>query len=180
MARNSLAEPLGALDAKVRQGLRSWPRRLHTELKMTTILVTHDQEEASEVFHSPASEFVMDFLGNVNVSRSRVEQGRAVWGSGTVDVPDLMSRSSRQANVYIRPHELKLSRSLNGTAGIAVRVNRIDPARSYAKVVETPSEGADIQVDLPFEQFLALKLECGDKAYVTPQKVRVFSPEYEI
>lgn len=196
-----LDEPFGALDAKVRQGLRSWLRRLHSELKMTTILVTHDQEEAlevadrvvvmnqatieqvgtpSEVFHSPASEFVMDFLGNVNVFRGRVEQGRAVWGNGTVDIPDLMSRSSGQANVYIRPHELKLSRSLNGTAGIAARVNRINPAGSYAKVVVTPSEGADIQVDLPFEQFLALELECGDEVYVTPQKVRVFSPEYEI
>ena len=87
-----LDEPFGALDAKVRQGLRTWLRRLHDEMHITSILVTHDQEEAlevadrivvmnqakieqvgtpDEVFHNPASEFVMDFLGNVNVFHGR-------------------------------------------------------------------------------------------------------------
>src|SRR5687768_5685914 len=94
-----LDEPFGALDAKVRQGLRNWLRRLHDELHVTSILVTHDQEEAlevadrvvvmnqakieqvgtpEEVFHRPASEFVIDFLGNVNVFHGRIEQGQAV------------------------------------------------------------------------------------------------------
>ncbi len=97
-----LDEPFGALDAKVRQGLRSWLRRLHDQLNMTTILVTHDQEEAlevadrvvvmnqakieqaaspAEIFHNPASEFVMDFLGNVNVFRGRIEGGQASWAA---------------------------------------------------------------------------------------------------
>ena len=97
-----LDEPFGALDAKVRQGLRNWLRRLHDELHMTSVLVTHDQEEAlevadrvvvmnqahieqvgtpTEVFHNPASEFVMDFLGDVNVFHGRIEQGQAVWAA---------------------------------------------------------------------------------------------------
>lgn len=196
-----LDEPFGALDAKVRQGLRNWLRRLHTELKMTTILVTHDQEEAlevadrvvvmnqatieqvgtpSEVFHNPASEFVMDFLGNVNVFSGRVEQGRAIWGDAAVDVPHLVSRESGRANVYIRPHELKITRSLNGSQGIAATINRINPAGSYAKIFVTPRTGPEIQVDVPFEQFAELGLQHGDEVFVTPQKFRVFTPEYEI
>ena len=96
-----LDEPFGALDAKVRHGLRRWLRRLHDEIHVTSVLVTHDQEEAlevadrvvvmrdgrieqegtpEEVYHHPASEFVMDFLGNVNLFHGRIEAGKAVFG----------------------------------------------------------------------------------------------------
>ena len=92
-----LDEPFGALDAKVRQGLRAWLRRLHEEIHVTSILVTHDQEEAlevadrvvvmnhgkieqigtpEEVFHQPATQFVMEFLGQVNVFHGRVRNGK--------------------------------------------------------------------------------------------------------
>jgi sulfate transport system ATP-binding protein len=91
-----LDEPFGALDAKVRQELRQWLRRLHDEIRLTTVFVTHDQEEAfevadkvvimragrieqvgtpAEIFEQPANAFVMDFLGNVNVFHGRVENG---------------------------------------------------------------------------------------------------------
>ena len=101
-----LDEPFGALDAKVRQGLRRWLRRLHDEIHITSVFVTHDQEEAlevadrivvmnegrieqvgtpDEVFHQPASAFVMDFLGNVNLFRGRVEAGKAVFGPLVVE-----------------------------------------------------------------------------------------------
>src|SRR5213594_2904871 len=96
-----LDEPFGALDAKVRQELREWLRRLHDEIHVTSVFVTHDQEEAfevadrvaimyrghieqvgspSEIFEQPASPFVMGFLGNVNVLRGHVQRGRAVVG----------------------------------------------------------------------------------------------------
>ncbi len=201
-----LDEPFGALDAKVRQGLRNWLRRLQSELKMTTILVTHDQEEAlevadrvvvmnraqieqvgtpAEVFHNPSTEFVMDFLGNVNVFRGRVEKGRAFWGDGMTDVSGLVaatkgSEGNGSANVYIRPHELELTRHSNGGPSMAARVNRINPAGSYAKVVLTASNGDDLQVDLPFDRFLELQLLCGENVFVTPRRMRVFAPEYEI
>ncbi|MCC6270861.1 MAG: sulfate ABC transporter ATP-binding protein, partial [Microbacteriaceae bacterium] len=89
-----LDEPFGALDAKVRQELRQWLRRLHDEIHITSVFVTHDQDEAlevadrivvmnagkieqigtpEEVFHHPRSEFVMDFLGSVNVFQGRVD-----------------------------------------------------------------------------------------------------------
>src|SRR6478672_11191952 len=121
-----LDEPFGALDAKVRQGLRAWLRRLHDEIHVTSILVTHDQEEAlevadrvvvmnkgrieqigtpTEVFHNPASEFVMDFLGNVNVFHGRIENGQTFLGNLRVDHPAPKNSEGKTTNVYVRPHE---------------------------------------------------------------------------
>ena len=196
-----LDEPFGALDAKVRQGLRNWLRRLHDKLHMTTVLVTHDQEEAlavsdrvvvmnqarieqvgtpAGVFHNPASEFVMDFLGNVNVFPGRLEQGRAVLSGMTVDVPGLPRHTGGAANVYVRPHELEIRRELNGTPHLAARVVRINPAGSYAKITLTIEDGSEIQVDLPFERYQEINLQPGETVYVSPRKVRVFGPEYII
>ncbi len=196
-----LDEPFGALDAKVRQGLRNWLRRLHDELHVTSILVTHDQEEAlevadrvvvmnnarieqvgtpAEVFHNPASEFVMDFLGNVNVFHGRIENGQALLGNFAVDVPHLVKGPSQNANVYIRPHELQIELHANGSPSLAASVSRINPAGSYAKVGVTAADGREMQIDLPFERFTELNLQLGDRVFVSPKKVRVFVPDYVI
>ena len=197
-----LDDPFGALDAKVRQGLRDWLRRLHDELHVTSVLVTHDQEEAlevadrvvvmnqarieqtgtpEEVFHHPASEFVMDFLGQVNVFHGRVEQGRAMWRGVELDYPAYARRESRPARVYVRPHELEIERHANGTPCLAACVSRINPAGAVAKVALHTDEG-DIKVDLPFDRYRQLDLQVGDTVYVSPKQVRVFlpEPEYEI
>jgi sulfate transport system ATP-binding protein len=195
-----LDEPFGALDAKVRQGLRDWLRRLHDELHITSILVTHDQEEAlevadrvvvmnqgrieqegtpEEVFHRPASEFVMDFLGHVNVFRGRLEQGRAVWGGVEVDYPDYGRQESQPANVYVRPHELELERRPNGAPSLRACVSRINPAGSVAKITLQESEAGEIKVDLPFDRYQELGLHVGDTVYVLPKRVRAFVPEPE-
>jgi sulfate transport system ATP-binding protein len=196
-----LDEPFGALDAKVRQGLRNWLRRLHDELHVTSILVTHDQEEAlevadrvvvmnnakieqvgtpAEVFHNPASEFVMDFLGNVNVFHGRIENGQAMLGQFAVDVPHLVRESAQSANVYIRPHELQIELHANGAPALAASVSRINPAGSYAKIGLVGTDGRELQVDLPFERFTELNLHLGDRVFVSPKKVRVFVPDYVI
>src|SRR5688572_6677852 len=120
-----LDEPFGALDAKVRQELRQWLRKLHQEIHVTSVFVTHDQEEAfevadhvvvmnegrieqmgtpQEVFEQPANAFVMDFLGNVNVFHGRIEQGRAVAPGLEVAYPDYPHDEARDAAVYVRPH----------------------------------------------------------------------------
>lgn len=192
-----LDEPFGALDAKVRQGLRDWLRRLHDELHITSVLVTHDQEEALEVadrvvvmnearieqvgtpedvFHNPASEFVMDFLGHVNVFHGRVERGQAVLA------PDDSGATASPVNVYVRPHELEIDRQTNGTPALAARVARINPAGSVAKIALHGPDGGEIKVDLPFERFANLKLELGETVYVSAKHVRVFAsgPDYEI
>ena len=144
-----LDEPFGALDAKVRKGLRDWLRRLHDELHVTSILVTHDQEEAlevadrvvvmnqarieqvgtpAEVFHAPASEFVMDFLGHVNVFHGRIEQGRAVLGSTADGGANVSPGIHVPTNIYVRPHEMHIERKLNGVPAVAASVVRVNPA----------------------------------------------------
>ncbi|MHB0958386.1 MAG: sulfate/molybdate ABC transporter ATP-binding protein [Pirellulaceae bacterium] len=195
-----LDEPFGALDAKVRKGLRDWLRRLHDELHVTSILVTHDQEEAlevadrvvvmnqarieqvgtpAEVFHAPASEFVMDFLGHVNVFHGRIEQGRAVLG-GATESSSVTRGIPAPTNIYVRPHELHIERKLNGIPAIAASVVRVNPAGSLAKVLLSTLDGRQIQVELPFERFEELALCPGETVYVSAKHVRVFSPDYVI
>ncbi len=196
-----LDEPFGALDAKVRQGLRNWLRRLHDELHITSILVTHDQEEALEVadrivvmnqakieqvgspeqvFHHPASEFVIDFLGNVNVFRGRIENGRAMVAGLALDLPENADRQAPSANVYVRPHELEIERHCNSALALAASVTRVNPAGSVAKIQLRGGHGGDLQVDLPLERYEQLQLQLGDQVFVTPKKLRVFTPDYEI
>jgi len=197
-----LDEPFGALDAKVRQELRSWLRRLHHEINMTSVFVTHDQEEAFEVadevvvmnhgrveqagppdtvFEHPANPFVMDFLGNVNVFHGRVQNGRAVLGNVEVDYPEYPHQESRPATFYVRPHELEIEHAPNGAASLKARVERINPAGSVAKVFLMASDfGLGLNVEISPERYLELALKTGDTVYVSPRKVRVFMPEYVI
>ena len=197
-----LDEPFGALDAKVRQELRSWLRRLHEEIHMTSVFVTHDQEEAfevadevvvmnhgrveqsgspSEVFEHPANPFVMDFLGNVNVFQGRVQGGRAHLGSMEVDYPEYPHEESRPATLYVRPHELEIEHSPNGAASLKAQVERINPTGSVAKVLLRSSDfGVALNVEVSPERYDELALKAGDTVYVSPRRVRVFVPEYVI
>jgi sulfate transport system ATP-binding protein len=193
-----LDEPFGALDTKVRRGLRTWLRRLHDQIHFTTILVTHDQEEAlevsdrvvvmnqarieqvgtpAEVFHQPASQFVMEFLGQVNVFRGRVSKGRARLGDVTFDYPLYPHDEERSATVYLRPHELDIFRSRNGKQSLPARVVRVNPAGSVAKVTLVSSEGNEMQVDLSLEKFEELRLQGGDDVFVYPRRPRIYLPE---
>ena len=197
-----LDEPFGALDAKVRAELRAWIRRLHDEIHMTSVFVTHDQEEAFEVadhvvvmnhgkieqvgapadvFDRPATPFVMDFLGNVNVFHGRVKDGRALMGALEVDYPEYPHALEREATFYIRPHELDVHRSRNGVASLEARVQRVNPAGAVAKVALVNDEfGVDLNVELSLERFSELDLRTGDTVFVSPRKARAFMPEYVI
>jgi sulfate transport system ATP-binding protein len=194
-----LDEPFGALDAKVRQELRGWLRRLHDEVRMTSVLVTHDQEEAfevadrvvvmnrgrveqvgtpQEVFDRPATPFVMDFLGHVNVFHGRVQNGRAHVGSVALDYPEYPHEEARPAAVYVRPHELHITAAPNGVPSLAARVLHANPAGWVARVqLLALDSGAVIQVDVTPERFAELGLEAGRTVYVSPRRVRVFVPE---
>ena len=196
-----LDEPLSALDAKIRAELRTELRRLQLDLGITSLLVTHDQEEAmsmsdrvvvmnqakieqaaspADVFHNPASEFVMDFLGNVNVFRGRIEGGQALLGDMTVAVPGAKGNTTGPANVYVRPHELEIERTQVSNASLKAHVARINPAGSSAKIALTCADGSEVQVDLPFERFRELNLQTGELVFVTARHARVFVPEYQI
>lgn len=196
-----LDEPFGALDAKVRQGLRAWLRRLHDEIHLTSILVTHDQEEAlevadrivvmnqarieqvgtpEEVFHHPAREFVMEFLGQVNVFHARVSNGSARVGEMSLDYPNYSNGEERAATVYMRPHELDIKRQRNGAPSLSARVTRLNPAGAIAKVSLRTEEGKDLQVDLHLDRYRELGLQQGDDVFVYPRNPRVFVPDYSI
>ena len=193
-----LDEPFGALDAKVRQELRQWLRQLHDEIHLTTVFVTHDQEEAfevadrvvvmraghieqsgtpQEVFDHPATPFVMDFLGNVNVFHGRVENGMAMMGALNIAYPDYPHAESRNATAYVRPHELDIERTPFGTSSLAAEVTQVNPAGSVAKVrVFSKEFGLALNVDLNLERYAELKLKTGDCVYVAARRVRVFMP----
>jgi sulfate/thiosulfate transport system ATP-binding protein len=197
-----LDEPFGALDAKVRQELRGWLRRLHDEIHTTSVLVTHDQEEAFEVadrvvvmnhgrieqvgspievFEQPATPFVMDFLGNVNVFHGRVQGGHAHVGNVKVEYPEYPHDTPQDAAFYMRPHELDIALHQNGVPGIPAQVRRINPTGSLARIgLLTADNEQELQIDLSLERFTELNLRPGDTVFVTPKKVRAFLPEYVI
>ncbi len=197
-----LDEPFGALDAKVRQELRQWLRRLHDEIHLTSVFVTHDQEEAFEVadqvvvmrggqieqagtpqqvFEHPANPFVMDFLGQVNVFHGRVEDGRAVVGGLEFAYPDYKGVESRNASVYVRPHELDLDNVPFATTHLRARILHINPMGSMARV-QLQAEELDflLHVDVSHERCRELMLAPESKVYVAPKRLRVFIPDFSI
>jgi sulfate transport system ATP-binding protein len=203
-----LDEPFGALDAKVRQELRQWLRRLHDEIHTTSVFVTHDQEEAfevadqvvvmragrveqvgtpQEVFDHPANSFVMDFLGSVNVLPGRVANGvfRSTLSHGDnghtrrleVAYPDYPHREARPASVYVRPHDLDIDPTADGTAGLAARVLHVNPAGPVARVRLLLSDGdTSVHADVSRERYAELGLKTGDTVYVSPRRAHVFVP----
>ena len=197
-----LDEPFGALDAKVREELRGWLRRFHDDLDVTSIFVTHDQEEAfevadqvvvmnagkveqvgtpMEVFEHPANAFVLDFLGNVNVMSARVQDGMARVGGMEMAYPEYPHSESRDASVYVRPHELRLDRYNTGNSSLEAKIVHITPAGSIMKVrVRSDEFGLLLNVDIPMSEFTALRVKSGDIVYISPRNVRVFVPDYVI
>jgi sulfate/thiosulfate transport system ATP-binding protein len=198
-----LDEPFGALDARVRTELRQWLRKLHNEVPVTTIFVTHDQEEAFEVsdqvvvmnagkieqtgtpeyvFEHPANAFVMDFLGQVNVFHGRVHDGKAIIGSLEFDLPH--ATNSADAKVFVRPHELDLDRHSNGVPSMPATVKHVVPAGAVTRIlVEVAEHGLELNVDLPTGRSSELRLKKGDNVFVSARKGRVFDqpmPDYAI
>jgi sulfate/thiosulfate transport system ATP-binding protein len=192
-----LDEPFGALDAKVRQELRRWLRRLHRQIHVTSVFVTHDQEEALEladrvvvmnegrieqdgtpdaIVEHPATPFVMTFVGNVNIFHGRVQGGRAVLGSLALDYPAHVSTEAREAVGYARPHELELIGSDTGD-GLWATVRDVRISGALVRIELVDSGDSAIQVELGRQQYDALPLAAGEKAYVKPKRLRVFTSD---
>jgi sulfate transport system ATP-binding protein len=189
-----LDEPFGALDAKVRQELRRWLRRLHQEIHLTSVFVTHDQEEAlelanrvvvmnegrieqdgtpDEVLEHPATPFVVNFLGNVNIFHGRVEGGTALLGGLAVPYPQHPHGDPRPAAGYTRPHELDLSRTDDG-GGLWATVDDVRLAGAVVKIEATDRHDQSIQIELGRDRYEALRVIVGETVYVKPRQVRVF------
>jgi sulfate/thiosulfate transport system ATP-binding protein len=191
-----LDEPFGALDAKVRKELRRWLRRLHDDLHVTSIFVTHDQEEALEaadrvvllnqgrveqvgtppdVYARPATPFVYDFLGDVNLFHGRVERGKAVVGPLEFDVPPHADREARIATLYIRPHQLEIGREGSGEQQFRARVVHVNAAGPLVKVDLVAEWGDPVRVEVPQERFSALALVEGIDVFVRPKDMSIFT-----
>ncbi|WP_431276608.1 sulfate/molybdate ABC transporter ATP-binding protein [Variovorax ureilyticus] len=202
-----LDEPFGALDAKVRKELRRWLRRLHDELHVTSIFVTHDQEEALEVadrvvlmnggkveqtgspqdvWDHPASPFVYGFLGDVNLFHGRAHEGEVHVEGFRIDSPEHRDLRDGKALAYVRPHDLDVAPYRQGASGIVSTLSRaivVGPiARLELEPVEpnpdNPGSGTIIEAQLPAQQFRELGLREGDKVVATPRKARVFVEDW--
>ena len=197
-----LDEPFGALDAKVRKELRRWLRRLHDELHVTSIFVTHDQEEAlevadrvvlmnagvveqvgtpQEVWDHPASPFVYGFLGDVNLFHGRAHEGRLHLEGIAIDTPEHLEARDAQAFAYVRPHDLEVERWTPDAVGIVAELQRAIVVGPIARLELWPldpeqPDGHDplIEAQIPAERFHALGFKEGEKVVVSPRKARVF------
>lgn len=194
-----LDEPFGALDAKVRQELRQWLRRLHEEIHVTSIFVTHDQEEAfevadrvavmnqarieqigtpAEVYDHPATPFVYQFLGNVNLFHGRIHQGRLRLGDTEVHLGEHEALKDAPAVAYVRPHEIKVRAFPNGSPGIAAIVKHVNSAGPLVHVeLERTDDGSRFVVELTKEESRQLPLELSAQVFVELRNVRVFAED---
>jgi sulfate transport system ATP-binding protein len=196
-----LDEPFGALDSRVRKELRRWLRRLHDELGITSVFVTHDQEEALEladrvvvmnagrieqvgtaeqVYHEPATRFVYEFMGDVNIFHARVESGLARVAGAAFELAEGTDPRADRAIVYVRPHLLEVERKPNGGGEIRARVERILAAGPTVKVEMVAENGEPIQAELSQERYRSLGLARGDEVFVRPRKNRIFVDDYTI
>ncbi len=162
-----LDEPFGALDARVRKDLRAWLRRLHDEVHVTTVIVTHDQEEAMEVadsvvvmhkgrieqegapqelYDNPANRFVMSFVGPV----------------------------SELGDALVRPHDIEIRHAPNGTTQAAV-VERVVHLGFEVRVILTLESGEQLTAQLTRDEAAALGIEAGSPVFVRPRAARRFA-----
>ena len=193
-----LDEPFGALDAKVRAELRRWLRRLHDEIHVTSVFVTHDQEEALEVadrivvmnkgrieqqgtpehvYDNPANPFVYEFLGNVNLFHARVKQGQSQIGNIALASPEYNNQDEQQGLAYVRPHEIDVFSAPQADA-IKVKLDLITIVGPVVRLEALDeSTGQLIHIELPKEQFKTLQLQQTDTAWLLPRYSKVFLGE---
>lgn len=193
-----LDEPFGALDAKVRAELRRWLRRLHDEIHVTSVFVTHDQEEALEVadrivvmnkgrieqqgtpehvYDNPANPFVYEFLGNVNLFHARVKQGQSQIGNIALASPEYNNQDEQQGLAYVRPHEIDVFRAPQADA-IKVKLDLVTIVGPVVRLEALDeSTGQLIHIELPKEQFKTLQLQQADTAWLLPRYSKVFLGE---
>ena len=186
-----LDEPFGALDAKVRAELRKWIRDLHDKLHITSVFVTHDQEEAlevadkivimnngrieqtgtpEEVFRNPSNEFVLRFLGDVNVFHERTGFLKGFSSLRTTKNVD------QQGKIIVRPYEFEVTKIMpdNEEELMTVQTLKIHKAGNFVKIDFKSFDDQIIQVHLSHKEFSEIELNIGDKAYIKPISYSVY------
>lgn len=202
-----LDEPFGALDAKVRKELRRWLRRLHDEIHVTSIFVTHDQEEALEVadevvlmnqghveqvgtpdqvYDHPATPFVYGFLGSVNLFHGRVEGDIVHVGPHQLPHAGSSADDGSQVVAFVRPHELTISTDA-ASGGVRAEIERILSIGAFSRIeLIGLDEGGqrnshNYEVEMMRSELLAMHVRQGQEAYLVPKNLRVFQePDFSI
>ena len=191
-----LDEPFGALDAKVRDELRSWLRKLHDEVHVTSLFVTHDQREAFEVadqivvlnegrvqqvgppqtlYDRPQNPFVAQFLGQVNIlPLASIQVGLDSRVSRRLCVPGLSPHP--EAQIYVRPHDLEVERQRNGQPCWPARVLRVTPLGGVVRLELSIDDDQHIHLELPTDPLLDLDYRRGETVFVVPKLLNVFDP----
>lgn len=193
-----LDEPFGALDAQVRVALRRWLRELHEELGLTTVFVTHDQEEAlevadrvvlmdhgkveqvgtpEEVYRHPASPFVYSFLGSVNLFHGRVEGEAVHVGDDRLAPGKVDLAHGSEVFAFARPHEIDIVVDGSEAGGVAAKISRILAFGVTARVELdglNGSTGQVFEVEITRDEVARLGLEEGQAVRLVPSRLRVF------
>jgi sulfate transport system ATP-binding protein len=181
-----LDEPFGALDAQVRVELRRWLRRLHDEIHVTSVFVTHDQEEALEVadrivvmnrgqveqagtpdqvYEHPANPFVLNFLGNVNLFHGRLQEGQG----------------EDRSVAYVRSHDIEIDRSPQDATALPAAIRHIQKLGPTVRVTLALSgSGELLEAELTRDSYQGLGLQQGEAVFVRPRQLRVFVEDYQI
>lgn len=196
-----LDEPFGALDAKVRKELRRWLRRLHEELHISSVFVTHDQEEAlevsdrivlmnrgkieqigspKEIYNNPATSFAYSFIGNVNEFRGYVEGGYVRVGNDVLPHGRTDLHDGTSVVAFTRPHDTEIVKSADGE-GIAARVNRILDSSGAVTRVELLANGDArggkrdyFEVEVTADHLASLGLSTGDNVRIRSRRLSLF------
>ncbi|MCL1631254.1 sulfate/molybdate ABC transporter ATP-binding protein [Sporolactobacillus sp. CPB3-1] len=193
-----LDEPFGALDAKVRKELRQWLRQLHRQVKMTSLLVTHDQEEAfevadriviinkgqieqigtpSQVYEKPVNSFVYDFIGHVNRVRGTIRDGQFINGNFKIPVENT---GSTDGIAFIRPDQFSIKAANGHAANRAwpATITHIHPAGSVIRLeLERQDDAQSIEVELTKREFSQLSLIKSQRVFLEPKQIKVFAAD---
>ncbi len=196
-----LDEPFGALDAQVRAELRRWLRKLHDQIHVTSVFVTHDQEEALEladrivvmregrieqigtpedVYEHPANAFVLNFLGNVNLFHCRSHQAQDKSGEGVSAVAGHEKTGDPKVLGYVRTHDLALERQPLDHTSIEAKVLHIHAIGPVVRVsLALAGSRETLEAELTRDVFQSLGLQKNEQIFVRPRHVRVFE-DYQI
>ncbi len=196
-----LDEPFGALDAKVRKELRRWLRRLHDELHITSVFVTHDQEEALEVadrvvlmnkgrieqtgtpreiYEEPATAFAYGFIGTVNEFAGQIEGAHLRVGDDLLPHGSTQLKEGRDMVAFARPHDLRIAPEGLGGRGISARVNRILDSGPLARVELLGPVNRELgrpdyfEVEIPKGEIASLGLAAGQNVRLLASRLRLF------
>ena len=193
-----LDEPFGALDAKVRQELRLWLRKLHEQIHVTSIFVTHDQEEASEladrvvvmnqgrieqigtppeIYDQPSTPFVFNFLGDTNSFHTEVRDGRAEIADAVFDLADEHWQEGQPLVAYARPHLMMIHRKLVAPTCLRATVKKLNTIGPLVRYDLVTANGEAFVVKISHHRHHELNISEDEKVFVTPGELKFFPKE---